>query len=460
MTGTTPCRTCGQANGPDSEFCVRCGEKLPDPSATQVVSAPGAATPPAEYPWEPPAEWDPGELPESTGPQQTWVGRNPDQVAWNTAPPAGGTPAGGYNAYQGGYPSQPGQPHQPAAPAQPSGSSKKPLFIGGGAVALIAIIVVVILLATGGSSKKKSDVNALNGVQTQTGTEALTTARVALRNAKTARLTGNITTGGQKIQLDLELVGDNSTGTLTVDGNDVQLIKLDGSVYIKGDPQFLAQYANGDTAAVQALNGKWLKTATTSDFDSFSIDGFADELKASNDVKVNAKTTQATQNGKPVVILSQSDGSTLTIANTGEAYPLVLNGKGTDSGQLTFSDFNKAVTITAPSDILDVSASATPTPAPTPSASPTADSVHGELIGDYKCTIDGTTNGGGQVTLNANTTYSVPNGVGGTWQSNADAVAFTGGYLDGYAGTYDGDDTVHLVGSGTNASVHLTCVFE
>ena len=25
MIGTPPCRTCGQVNGSDSEFCVRCG---------------------------------------------------------------------------------------------------------------------------------------------------------------------------------------------------------------------------------------------------------------------------------------------------------------------------------------------------------------------------------------------------------------------------------------------------
>ena len=470
MTGTTPCRTCGQVNGSDSEFCVRCGEKLPDPASTQVVSAPVGVDAPAEYPWEPPAEWDPGELPPAEGQQQTWVGRNPDQVGWNTGNDTGPgaaapTPWGsqpsqpGYAAtpapttpgppYQGGYSGQP--PQSPAS--QRGGGSRKPLFIGGGAVVVIAIIVAVILLATGGSNKNNS--NALNGVQTQNGTDALTSARVALRNAKSVHLTGTVNSDGQAITLDLELVGDNSQGTLTVDNNDVQLIKLGESVYIKGDPGFLAKYANGNTAAVKALNGKWLKTASTSDFDAFSIDGFANQLKASSDVKVNAKTTQATVAGKPVVILTQTDGSTLTIANTGTPYPLSLHGKTAAEGQLAFSDYDKAITVTAPTDVFDVGAAATPTP----SASPTPDSVHGELVGDYKCTIDGTTNGGGAITLNANTTYSVPNGVGGTWQSNGDAVAFTGGYLDGYAGTYDGNDTVHLKGSGTNANVALTCVF-
>jgi hypothetical protein len=442
MTGTTPCRTCGQVNGSDSEFCVRCGEKLPDPASTQVVPPPVGGAAPEEYPWEPPAEWDPGELHPTVGQQQTWVGRNPDQVGWNTGSDTGA----------GAAAAKPWESQQPPN-AQRSGGSKKPLFIGGSAVVAIAIVVAVILLATGGN--KKQGPNALNGVQTQTGTDALTSSRVALRNAKSVHLTGTVNSGGQAITLDLELVGDNSQGTLTVDNNDVQLIKLGQTVYIKGDPGFLAKYANGNAAAVKTLNGKWLKTASTSDFDAFSIDGFANQLKASSDVKVNAKTTQATEGGKPVVVLTQADGSTLSIANTGPPFPLSLHGKTTAQGQLTFSDYDKAITVTAPTDVFDVSAGASPTP----SASPTADSVHADLVGDYKCTIDGTANGGGAVTLNANTTYSVPNGVGGTWQSNGDAVAFIGGYLNGYAGTYDGKDTVHVTGSGTNASVALTCVF-
>jgi hypothetical protein len=468
MTGTSPCRTCGQVNGPDSEFCVRCGEKLPDPTSTQVVDAPVAPAP-LEYPWEPPAEWDPGELPAADGQQRTWAGRNPDQVGWNTghdtgagaaAAPWGAQPsqpgyAGpttpqvtpGYPPYQGGHPGQPAQPPF----SGPRGGSKKPLYIGGGAVVVVAIIVAAILLAGGGGKNE----NALNGVQSQTGTDALTSTRVALRNAKSVHLTGMVNSNGQAITLDLELVGGDSQGTLTIDNNDVQLIKLGETVYIKGDPDFLSKYANGNTAAVKVLNGKWLKTAGTSDFDAFSIDGFANQLKASSDVKVNAKTTRATEGGKPVVVLTQTDGSTLSIANTGTPYPLSLHGKTASEGRLTFSDYNKAIAITAPTDVFDVSAAATPTP----SASPTADNVNGELIGDYKCTIDGTSNGGGSITLNANTTYSVPNGVGGTWQSNGNAVALTGGYLDGYAGTYDCSDTVHLKGSGTNASVALTCVF-
>ena len=47
-------------------------------------------------------------------------------------------------------------------------------------------------------------------------------------------------------------------------------------------------------------------------------------------------------------MLTQTGGSSLSIANTGAPYPLSLQGKNTSDGQLTFSEYNKAVTIPAP----------------------------------------------------------------------------------------------------------------
>ena len=84
-----------------------------------------------------------------------------------------------------------------------------------------------------------------------------------------------MTDSGQSIRLDLTLAGNNSQGTLTIDNNDVQLIKIDQTVFIKGDTDFLKKYAGNNTAVLNQLNGKWLKVASTTDFDTFTLDGFA-----------------------------------------------------------------------------------------------------------------------------------------------------------------------------------------
>ena len=300
------------------------------------------------------------------------------------------------------------------------------------------------MVATGGKKKTGGGGGggggttvATNGVEKETGSDALTSARVALRDAKSAHLAGTVQSSGQAIQLDLTLAGNDAEGTLTINNNDVTLIKTAGSVFIKGDPDFLKQYAGGNTAAVSALNGKWLKTASTSDFDSFSLDGFANELKGgTGSATVNSKVTTSTLNGKPVAIISQSDGSTLTVADTGTPYPLALNSKGADGGQITFDGYNKAVTIAAPesSQVVDVNA-----------------------IGAYTCKPNAGSTGGGLLTLNVDNSYTLNNGKGGFWASSGNQVAFSGGDIDKYTATTSTSKTLTLVGTGANAGVTFTC---
>jgi hypothetical protein len=438
MAGATTCRTCGQANADGTEYCVRCGTRMPDPAGTQLVGQVPAGT--EEYPWEPPAEWDPGELPAGgQAPAPTWVANTPaDQVGWNTGHDTGGYP-----------PPPPAPPQQqwgpPVPPGRPGGS-RRPLIFGAAGVVLIAVIVVVVLVATGGK-KKGGGSAALNGVQTQSGTDALASAREALRAASSVQITGTVLDAGQPIRLDLTLAsGNDAQGTLTINNADVQLIKVDQTVFIKGDMDFLKKYAGNNTAVLNQLNGKWLKTATTSDFDLFTLDGFAGLLKGgTGSSAVNPTVTQSTLIGQKTVVVSQKDGSTLTIANTGAAVPLKLDAKGNNGGTVTFTNYNKHNPITAPptSDVFDVS-NATPSPTPAPTQPTTA------FIGAWTCDAAAGT-GGGNFTLNADNSYSVVQGVNGSWGSSADHVAFAGGTLDKFAGVVTGNSMV-LSGNGRTFS--------
>ncbi len=276
MAGTTTCSTCGQANADGTEYCVRCGTRMPDPSSTQLVNTAGQGA--EEYPWEPPAEWDPGDLPAggAATPAPTWVANPQDQVGWNTGHDTGpGVPAGGQPTPQWGAPGgqvPPGYPPTPP-PGRPGGS-RKPLIIGATAVVVIAAIVAVVLVATGGKKKTGAASNggggtsALNGVQNESGTDALSSAREAFRAASSVQITGSLLNNGQPVRLDLTLAtGNDSEGTLTINNADVQLIKIDQTVFVKGDMDFLKKYAGNNTAVLSQLNGKWLKTNTTTDFD-------------------------------------------------------------------------------------------------------------------------------------------------------------------------------------------------
>jgi hypothetical protein len=438
----TTCRTCGQANADGTEYCVRCGTRMPDPSSTQLVGAGGQAA--EEYPWEPPAEWDPGDISAGgthTPPPPTWVATPPppaqDQVGWNTGHDTGaGYPAA--TAPQWG--SQP--PAYPPTPPPSQGKSKKPWIIGATAIVVIGAIVAVVLVATGG--KKKGP--ALNGVQNQSASDALTTSRQALRDSKSAEISGTVRSSGQSIRFDVTLSGsNNSKGTLTINNNDVQLIMVDQTVYLKGDQDFLKKYAGNNQQVLDQLNGKWLKSNSTSDFALFTLDGFAGLLKGgSGSQALNPTVTQSEVNGQKVVVVTQKDGSTLDIANTGPAVPLRLDSKGTDGGTVTFANYNKPVSITAPpsSDVFDISNGGGAT-----------------VTGTYTCTGSDSSTDGGTLTLNTNSSYTVSGGgIGGSWGASGDQVAFAGGALDQYAATWNGSDTLDLKGSGTNASVSFTCV--
>ena len=166
---------------------------------------------------------------------------------------------------------------------------------------------------------------------------------------------------------------------------------------------------------------------------------------------MNTKVTRSTLNGQKIVVISQSDGSSIDIANTGPAFPLLLTGKGSSSGQLTLHELQPSGPITAPpaSQIFDATtATPSPTPAPTPApARPPAAAT--DLIGAWTCTTSGT--GGGNFTLNPDHIYSVVQGVNGTWSSSGNQIAFAGGTLNLFAGTVTGN-SMALTGNGRSFS--------
>lgn len=403
-TGGITCHNCGQSNSRDGQFCVRCGDRLPDPNATTV----GAGN--SEHPWEPPAEWNPDPAwsgASGGGGAQSWdetsrtwgpSGAQSGSAAAYTPPPYGhgqaafqptpppGHPQAGYQQaghQQTGGPQQgtayQGAAHQNAAhqntpppgysptpaPGASSGRSRTPLFAGIGALVVVALVVLGIVLVAGGgknnSSTPQPPAVALNGEETKSPQAVLDDARVNLRTTSGVHAAGNVTSSGDNIRLDLDFTGPNVKGVLTISGNDVQIIKIGQDVYLKGDRDFYLSVANGDQSAVDAIGNKWLKATgdDAKEFNEFSLDGFADAFKVNDgDAKLNPALGRETLNGQPVVVLTQSDGSRLSVANTGKAYPLRLEDKSPDEpGQIDFTNFDKPVAISAPptSDVLDLS---------------------------------------------------------------------------------------------------------
>src|SRR5215470_17801234 len=145
---------------------------------------------------------------------------------------------------------------------------------------------------------------------------------------------------------------------MSLDGRSFDLVRIGDTVYIQGSDEFYDHFAG--SAIAQLLHGKWIKASATkgrlaplaalTDIDKLFAKIGASHGKLAND----GKTTYKDQ---PVVaIRDTSDNSKLYVAATGKPYPVALvGGTSGQTGTITFSDWNKPVSLTAPKNAIDIS---------------------------------------------------------------------------------------------------------
>jgi hypothetical protein len=222
---------------------------------------------------------------------------------------------------------------------------------------LLTLVVAAALLAgcgSGGGSSSKG-----NGEASKSPAQVLADARSAAASASSAHVSGNIDSAGTKIGLDLSMArGKGAKGSMSTNGASFDLVRVGDTVYIRGSDEFLKQ--NGGAVAAQLLHGKWLKASvTTGRFSSLgpltSIAVLLGKVSSTHGKLVN--DGQTTFQGAQVVrIRDASDNSKFYVAATGKPYPVALvGGKANQSGTIHFGDWNKQVTLAAPSGAIDIS---------------------------------------------------------------------------------------------------------
>lgn len=221
-------------------------------------------------------------------------------------------------------------------------------------VALAALVGLVI--AGCGSSSGAKD----NGVAAKTPGQVIAAATRAVDALHTLRVSGAVADGSSStaIKLDLNLVaGRGATGSMAENGLSFKLITVNGSVYINGSPSFWRQF--GGAAVQRRLQGKWLKApADHGQFASFSSLTNVHKLVANLLDGHGALTKGAVSmlGGQKVIALrDEAKHGTLYVATTGTPYPLRIVNSATGGGELDFSDFNRAVTLTPPASSVDIS---------------------------------------------------------------------------------------------------------
>ncbi len=225
--------------------------------------------------------------------------------------------------------------------------------------------------STGAATTAAADASSLpaNGVENLSAQEILDTSLKAANAASSVTVSGAITQEGEEVKLDLELGTNAAQGTFSAQGINAEIRVVDGKSYFKLSGEDFARIAGqGDNAevaqAVSALLGdKWIAVPEGSgDDDLAGLGQFGqkdDLLKGilEADGQVTVKGTGEV-NGIPVVLLDSSDGTgTLAIQTVGEPYPIQIKGAdSSSSGEVNFTNWNEPVNVTAPTDVVDLSA--------------------------------------------------------------------------------------------------------
>jgi hypothetical protein len=208
-------------------------------------------------------------------------------------------------------------------------------------------------LAAGGTLSACGGGTKLNGEQKKTGSEVAQDAINALRGTSSVRMAGKATSNNAPVTLDLTFKGNDTKGSLSTNGTSFQIVKIGDKAYIKGDKATYTSIAGA--AAAQLIGDRWLLMSgdKASGLTDITLGSFTSSFSSTS--KWSKTVEQTKLDGEKVVVVTDtSDGSKLYVANTGKPYPLNAEKAGSDGGSLTFSDYDKDVTISAPADAIDV----------------------------------------------------------------------------------------------------------
>jgi hypothetical protein len=179
-------------------------------------------------------------------------------------------------------------------------------------------------------------------------------------NLKAVKVSGDLTSGGQVISLDLQANADGDcTGSIGVGDGSAELLGVGGDTWMKPDAAFWGSFAGDSADQVLGIVGdKWVVVPDSED----SIKQFCDVndlldqlLKGENDDSTYSKNGTDTVDGDDVVKIDNEDpqdGTSTGYVLLDEPHYLVKIEKtsGDDTGAVTFSAFDEEFEVTAPAD--------------------------------------------------------------------------------------------------------------
>lgn len=217
--------------------------------------------------------------------------------------------------------------------------------------ALALLFALGALTGCGGSSSS-------NSIASKSAEQIVSESKAAADKASAVHVSGALNSGGTPVSLDLNLVaGKGAKGELSQNGASFKIVLVGNTAYILGSPAFY--HSLGGAAAAQLFNGKWLRaSASSGEFASFSQ--LADMRKLIDTTlaghgALTKGAVSVVKGQKAIAITDTTKKGTLYVATTGQPYPVQLSKDGSETGTIAFDGWNQAITITAPSNSIDLS---------------------------------------------------------------------------------------------------------
>ena len=217
-----------------------------------------------------------------------------------------------------------------------------------GRIALALVLTVAVSAAgcVGGSSSS-------NGEAGKSGAQVYSDAKRAVTGASSVHIFGSFTDAGKTVRVDLVLGAVAAKGFMAQGTARADIARVGSTAYMRASTDFWRRFAGA--AAAQVLHDKWLKGSTRKQpfvaFAQFmSIDALITEAFKGHGTLTNLG--ERTYKGEKVVAIKDAkDGSIVYVAATGKPYLVATSG----GGSITFADWNKQVSITAPNGAVDIS---------------------------------------------------------------------------------------------------------
>jgi hypothetical protein len=191
-----------------------------------------------------------------------------------------------------------------------------------------------------------------NGVADLAADEIVAEVLEAAEAAESVQVTGEMEVDGEGLAFDMGFTAGGATGTLTFEGADIELLSVDGDVYMRGDADAWTTMTGNPSAGALLANRYALLPADDASFEDFAaftdLAGFVDELMTTEGSV--SKGDEAEIGGQKVIgLISDDEGGTLYVATTGDPLPIQLAAPEGETGSLDF-DWDATVEVAAPDD--------------------------------------------------------------------------------------------------------------